>query len=83
MTRRAMSALHAGLADSRYGSRALGDRAMDGVGGDGAVARSECRVHHQGSGLHSSTFQLNLSRCGLKTHPKHLVIPPNTAYTPP
>jgi hypothetical protein len=36
-----------------------------------------------GSGLHSSTFQLNLSRSLHKIHPKHPQIPPDTCLTPP
>jgi hypothetical protein len=36
-----------------------------------------------GRGLHSSTFQLNLSRFGHKLHPKHPLITPDTAYSPP
>jgi len=32
-----------------------------------------------GRGLHSSTFQLNLSRFWHKIHPKHPLIPPNTS----
>jgi len=35
-----------------------------------------------GRGLHSSTFQLNLSRFGHKLHPKHLENAPNSRYTP-
>jgi len=34
-------------------------------------------------GLHSSTFQLNLSRFRHKTHPGHPLMNPNTPYTPP
>ena len=36
-----------------------------------------------GRGLHSSTFQLNLSRFWHKIHPRHPLIPPDTPYTPP
>ena len=35
-------------------------------------------VHHAGRGLHSSTFQLNLSLFCHKPHPKHPIIAPNT-----
>ena len=31
-----------------------------------------------GRGLHSSTFQLNLSRFWHKIHPKHPLLPPDT-----
>jgi hypothetical protein len=36
-----------------------------------------------GRGLHSSTSQINLSRFWQQTHPKHSVIPPDTALTSP
>ena len=32
-----------------------------------------------GRGLHSSTFQLNLSRFRHKIHPEHPLMPPNTS----
>jgi len=35
-----------------------------------------------GRGLHSSTFQLNLSRFRHKTHPPHPILPANACYTP-
>jgi hypothetical protein len=36
-----------------------------------------------GRGLHSSTFQLNLSRLRHKTHPRHPLTPLHTPFTPP
>jgi hypothetical protein len=37
-------------------------------------------VHHiPGRGLHSSTFQLNLSQFPHKIHPRHPLIPPSTS----
>ena len=36
-----------------------------------------------GRGLHSSTFQLNLSRWRHRIHPVKPLIPPNTCYTAP
>jgi len=36
-----------------------------------------------GRGLHSSTFQLKLSRFWQKLHPRHPLISPDTPYTPP
>jgi hypothetical protein len=36
-----------------------------------------------GRGLHSSTFQLNLSQFRHKTHPRHPLIPPNNPSTTP
>jgi hypothetical protein len=33
-------------------------------------------------GSHSSSIQLNLSRVGRKTHPKHPLLHPDTPYTP-
>jgi len=37
----------------------------------------------QTRGLHSSTFQLNLSRFRHEIHPNQPVIHPDTTYTPP
>ena len=37
----------------------------------------------RGRGLHSSTFQLNLSRFWHTIHPRHSLIPPDTHSTPP
>jgi hypothetical protein len=42
--------------------------------------------HHllvAGRGLHSSTFQLNLSRFRHKIHPEHPLLTPATPSTPP
>ena len=36
-----------------------------------------------GMGLHSSTFQLNLSRFRHKIHPRHPLISPTFSHTPP
>jgi hypothetical protein len=36
-----------------------------------------------GRGLHSSTFQLNLSRFRFKIHPKHPLLIPDTPFIPP
>jgi hypothetical protein len=50
-------------------------------GGAGAVTAPRMEV--PGRGLHSSTFQLNLSRFLYTVHPKHPLIPPRPLKHPP
>jgi len=72
-----------GAADGRdrgQGAGAGGPAAQGAVrGGAGAAADGGVR----GRGLHSSTFQLNLSHFSDKVHPRQPLIPPDTPYTPP
>jgi len=54
----------------------------NGDGGGGIIESGEGGGGGSGRGLHSSTFQLNLSRFWHKIHPKHPPIPHHTSYTP-
>jgi hypothetical protein len=44
-----------------------------------AAVGLEARGLLRGRGLHSSTFQLNLSRVSSNIHPEHPLLPPNTS----
>jgi hypothetical protein len=48
-----------------------------------SVSSSAAAAVPAARGLHSSSFQLNLSRFLHQIHPKHTLIPPNHPYTTP
>ena len=48
-----------------------------------SVTNDSLMRRFRGRGLHSSTFQLNLSRSSHKRHPEHPLLPPDASQTPP